>query len=485
MASCETRFRGLITPAHARMSRLVVRDRRQGPSAALPPGDPGGPPSDAVIVVSDLSKRFKLYKNPWDRMIEWLTWGRAVRHEAFWALQGIDFEVKRGECVGIIGVNGAGKTTLLKILSRALYPTTGQAEIKGRLVSLLELGTGFHPEMSGRQNIFQSARLLGFPEAYVRRRLPEILNFARIGEFIDQPVKLYSSGMFVRLAFSLFAHLEPDVYIVDEALSVGDIFFQQKCFERFRELRRQGCTILLVSHDTEAITHLCDRAILLHEGKLASEGDAASVVHDYFALMGQSMESGSPASPNRAGVPLGGARDKLGHVPEGVRRQLQGPLPGTHAQAGTRATEMVGFAVSDSEGNPAWTISSGGTLRFWYLVEARDHIDDLNVGIHFYDRRGILVFALGTANCRLTLPRLEPGARLLCAVSVTLAVQPGEYTLLPQTGGLTGGSPEPGLLHDRLESLPPVVVTHRDFAGVTPFYGLVDLPADFAWAEER
>jgi len=440
--------------------------------------------SDAVVSVRDLSKRFKLYASPWGRVIEWITWGRAVRHENLWALQGINLEVERGECVAIIGVNGAGKSTLLKILSRALYPTTGEFEVKGRLVSLLELGTGFHPELTGRQNIFQSARLLGFPEAYVRARLPAILDFAQIGESVDRPVKQYSSGMFVRLAFSLFAHLEPDVYIVDEALAVGDIFFQQKCFERFRELRRQGCTILLVSHDTEAITHLCDRAILLNEGKVASEGAAALVVHDYFALMGQSMTSAGAARPAGLRDVAGGAAS-LGDVPEGVRRQLGGPLPGVHAEAGNRATEIVGFAVSDLDGGPAWTMVSGETLRFWYLIEARKRIDDLNVGIHFYDRRGILVFALGTANRRLTLPRLDPGARLLCAVSVTLAVQPGEYTLLPQTGGLTGGSPEPGLLHDRLESLPPVVVTHRDFAGVTPFYGLVDLPTNFAWAEER
>src|SRR5205085_11282606 len=142
--------------------------------------------------------------------------------------QGVSFEVARGECLGIVGVNGAGKSTLLKILSRALYPTAGSFEVQGRTASLLELGTGFHPELTGRQNIFQSARLLGFPEAQVRARLPAILAFADIGEFIDQPVKQYSSGMFVRLAFALFAHLEPDVYIVDEALSVGDIFFQQK-----------------------------------------------------------------------------------------------------------------------------------------------------------------------------------------------------------------------------------------------------------------
>jgi lipopolysaccharide transport system ATP-binding protein len=441
--------------------------------------------SDVVVSIRDLSKRFKLYKNPSDRLLEWILGGRVVRHESFWALQGINLEVRRGECIGIIGVNGAGKSTLLKILSRALYPTTGTFEIKGRVVSLLELGTGFHPELSGRQNIFQSARLLGFPEAYIRTRLPAILDFAQIGEFIDQPVKQYSSGMFVRLAFSLFANLEPDVYIVDEALSVGDVFFQQKCFERFRELRRQGCTILLVSHDSEAITHLCDRAILLSGGKLASQGDAATVVHDYFALMGQAMASAGSAPPRESPGAVTRPEGRLGDVPDGVQRQLQGLLPGTHARVGTRATEMVGFAVSDAEGNPSWRVPSGDILRFWYLIQARDAVHDLNVGIHFYDRRGILVFATGTANRLLTLPPMEPGDRLICSVSVTLAIQPGEYTLVPQTGGLTGGSPEPGLLHDRLESLPPVAVTHRTFGGVTPFYGVVDLHTDFAWGKER
>jgi ABC-type polysaccharide/polyol phosphate transport system ATPase subunit len=459
---------------------------RRGPDHLQPARarTPRCPLTDAVVSVRDLSKRFKLYKNPWGRVLEWITWGRAVRHESFWALQGINLEVKRGECVGIIGVNGAGKTTLLKILSRALYPTTGSFEVKGRLVSLLELGTGFHPELTGRQNIFQSARLLGFPEAFVRAQLPAILDLAQIGEFVDQPVKQYSSGMFVRLAFSLFAHLEPDVYIVDEALSVGDIFFQQKCFERFRELRARGCTILLVSHEMEAITHLCDRAILLNGGKIASEGEAASVVHDYFALMGQTMARGESARSDGPRKAVGQTGERLDRVPAGVRHQLEAPPPGTHAPIGSRATEIVGFAVSDPDGNCTWAIDSGGTLTFWYLIAARDPADNWNLGIHLYDRRGILVFAVGAANRGLALPRLEPGDRLACAISVTLAVQPGEYTILPQTGGLTGGSPEPGLLHDRLESLPPVVVTRREFGGVTPFYGLVELPASFAWVQE-
>jgi ABC-type polysaccharide/polyol phosphate transport system ATPase subunit len=438
--------------------------------------------SNAVVSIRDLSKRFKLYQSPWGRVIEWITWGRVVRHESFWALQGINLEVRRGECVGIIGLNGAGKTTLLKILSRALYPTAGQFEVRGRLVSLLELGTGFHPELTGRRNIFQSARLLGFPEAYVRARLPEILDFAEIGEFIDRPVKQYSSGMFVRLAFSLFAHLEPDVYIVDEALSVGDVFFQQKCVERFRELRRHGCTILLVSHDLGMITHLCDRAILLNGGKLASDGDAASVVHDYLALMGQSRVS--PPAISAAGLETTGAGHLAGLSTE-VRRQIEGPLLAKHAEAGSRASEIIGFTGSDLGGRSAWTVTSGETLRFWALVEARERTGDLSVGLHFVDRRGILVFALDTAARGVRLPSLEPGQRILCAISVVLALQPGEYTLLPQVVGLTGEAPESGILHDRIESLSPVVVARAAQEGaVPPFYGLVNLETDMEWTTD-
>jgi len=433
--------------------------------------------SETAISVRDLSKRFKLYRSPWHRVLEWITLARFVRHETFWALQGVSFDVRSGECLGIIGVNGAGKTTLLKILSRALYPTAGEFAVKGRLVSLLELGTGFHAELTGRQNILQSARLLGFPEEDVLRRMPAILEFAEIGEFIDQPVKQYSSGMFVRLAFSLFAHLEPDVYIVDEALSVGDIFFQQKCFNKFRELRRRGCTVLFVSHDMDAVTHLCDRAILLSGGKVVSEGDPRSVVHDYFALMGQSS-----GAAQGQWLPRGGdeANESVVEVPDAVRRQLENGVPGGHADVGTRAVEIVGFLVAGVDGRAGWSVTSGGTLRFWYLVEAREPCDDLNVGIHLYDRRGILVFAVGTANRDIALPRLAAGERILCVIAVTLSVQPGEYTILPQLGGWRGAG-DVGVVYDRLESMPPILVTRRLSGLVDPFYGVAELSTEIAW----
>jgi hypothetical protein len=285
----------------------------------------------------------------------------------------------------------------------------------------------------------------------------------------------------VRLAFALFAHLEPDVYIVDEALSVGDVFFQQKCFKRFAELRRQGCTVLLVSHDMEAVMHLCDRGILLNGGKLAAQGDPVSVVHDYFALRGQTFAAVPTRATDAPAVTT--PADGLA-VPASIRESLEGGRgPCAHAGAGTRATEIVGFAVSDEEGREGWTARSGGRLRFWYLIEAREPCHDLNVGIHFYDRRGILVFAVGSANLGRHLPLLAPGQRLVCALAVTLPLQPGQYTVVPQTGGLTGGIPEPGLLHDRLESLPPVIITPRWEARRLPFYGLVELPVDVSWTE--
>lgn len=432
-----------------------------------------------MVSVCDLGKRFKLYARPGDRVLEWVSLGHLRRHEEFWALRDVSFEVRAGECVGIIGVNGAGKSTLLKILSRALYPSAGTFEVRGRVVSLLELGTGFQPDLTGRQNVFQSAQLLGFPEGYVRDRLAAILDFAQIGEFIDQPVRQYSSGMFVRLAFSLFAHLDPDVYIVDEALSVGDVFFQQRCFRRFRELRERGCTILFVSHDMEAVTHLCDRVILLSGGKLAAEGDPVTVVHDYFALSGQAYAAAIPEPAltlSRTGVRAGTL-----DVPPGVRRRLAQGLPaGAHAPAGTGATAIAGFTVSGPDGGERWSVESGGVLQFWYLVEAREPCHNLNVGIHFYDRRGILAFGVGTTNRGVIFPALAPGDRIVCALAVRLALQPGEYTLVPQSGGLTGNSPDPGLLHDRLESLAPVVVT-RAAGGPSRFYGLVELETDIAW----
>ena len=204
------------------------------------------------------------------------------RHANFWALREVSFHLERGECLGIIGPNGAGKTTLLKILSRALYPTAGNFEVRGRTVSLLELGTGFNLQLTGTQNIFTSARLLGFTDEYVKSRLEAIVEFSELGEFMDRPIQIYSTGMYLRLAFSLFACLEPDVYIIDEALAVGDASFQKKCMDKINEMRQEGVTILFVSHDLWRVEALCNRAIYLNHGLIQSSDSPDVVIKHYL-----------------------------------------------------------------------------------------------------------------------------------------------------------------------------------------------------------
>jgi lipopolysaccharide transport system ATP-binding protein len=220
----------------------------------------------------------------------------------FWALRDVSFEVKTGEVIGIIGPNGSGKSTLLKILSQITAPTTGRVEIHGHVASLLEVGTGFHPELSGRENVFLNGAILGMTRSEIRRRFDEIVGFSGVDKFIDTPVKRYSSGMYTRLAFSVAIHLAPDILFLDEVLAVGDVAFRQKCLNKIKEMRQKNRTILLVSHSLEAITSFCDRTLLLERGKLVQEGISQKVVESYY-------ESVFPANEN---VPLAERRDRTG-----------------------------------------------------------------------------------------------------------------------------------------------------------------------------
>ena len=272
------------------------------PASASGPAFPDQPPAvprdpglddDVAIRVSGLSKCFQLYDSP-GHLLKQLLVGRVARlvgrtppqyFREFWALKGLDFTVRRGETVGIVGRNGAGKSTLLQILCGTLTPTDGHVEIRGRVAALLELGAGFNPEFSGRENVYLNGAILGVSREEIARRFADIEAFADIGEFIDRPVKSYSSGMYVRLAFAVSACIDPDVLIVDEALAVGDAKFQAKCFRRFEELVSRGTTILLVTHSTEQITRHCDRAILLEGGVVHQEGPPRDVANTYLDLL--------------------------------------------------------------------------------------------------------------------------------------------------------------------------------------------------------
>jgi len=243
-----------------------------------------------AITVKNLGKKYEIYQRPLNRVLEWLTLGRANLHKDFWALRDVSVEVKPGQTLGILGPNGAGKSTLLKLLGGISQPSEGSMKLKGRVTGLLELGTGFHPEFTGRDNAIMSCSLLGMSKSEIKRKLDEIIEFSEIGDFIDQPVKTYSSGMYMRLGFSVATCVDPDILLVDEALSVGDEYFVDKCTERFGELRKRGKTIILVTHAVKNIRLMCNEAVLLDHGRMLYQGKPDSVADTYLAMVAERLE---------------------------------------------------------------------------------------------------------------------------------------------------------------------------------------------------
>ena len=240
---------------------------------------------EIAIRINDVSKLYKLYDKPTDRLKESLGLSKQKKYKEHYALRNVSFDVKKGECVGIIGTNGAGKSTILKIITGVLNQTAGEVQINGRISALLELGAGFNMEYTGIENVYLNGTMIGFTREEIDAKMDEILEFADIGDFVNQPVKTYSSGMFVRLAFAVAINIDPEILIVDEALSVGDVFFQLKCFKKFEEFKKNGKTILFVSHDLSSIEKYCDKAILLDHGKNIAEGIPIDIINKYKKIM--------------------------------------------------------------------------------------------------------------------------------------------------------------------------------------------------------
>lgn len=270
--------------------------------------------SDVVVSVRDVVKTFRLFAHPGDRIKQFLGMGVKEYHRKFTALDGVSIDIRKGETVGIIGDNGSGKSTLLQIICNILKPSAGVVRVDGRISALLELGAGFNPEFTGRENVYFQGALMGLRKEEVDKRFDDIAAFADIDEFIDQPVRTYSSGMFVRLAFSVAVSIDPDILVVDEALAVGDAAFQVKCFQRMREIRERGGAILLVSHAAEQIAHFCDRAILLEHGKVAYAGNAGETL-DYYSNRLRS-KGGVDVVASAGGHPLGHADDMVHRHPD-------------------------------------------------------------------------------------------------------------------------------------------------------------------------
>ena len=366
----------------------------------------------AIIQADKVSKCFRIYRRPSDHLKELLSFGRRRFHDPFWALKDIDVSVERGCCLGIIGENGSGKSTLLRVIAGVIRPTSGDINVNGRVSALLELGAGFNPEFTGRENISLNASILGFTDAQVRERIPAIEKFAEIGEFVDRPVKTYSSGMFVRLAFAVAIHMDPDVLIVDEALSVGDIFFQQRCIRRIQLLKRQGATIVFVSHDLAAVRNLADRAIWMEHGRIHMEGETDEVVSKYLAAMvtrgrREVMEEEAIGKPLETSPELDLTDDAFARIPKFVSS-----LPNVDHRYGSGKAKVQGIGVFGKEGSPVSSVAQGDRVCIRISIEFLGAVDQPNVGFMLRNRLGEDVTGTNVMFEGMRLPAAQSGERL-------------------------------------------------------------------------
>ncbi len=332
-----------------------------------------------TVTISGLGKAYRHYPHPGARLLEWL--GAGQQHQLKWILRGIHLRVRPGESVGLIGRNGAGKSTLLKLITGVSSPTEGSVCLQGSVASLLELGLGFHPEFTGRQNVYMQGSLQGWSHAQIDRLIPSVIDFAEIGDYFDRPVRIYSSGMQVRLAFSIATAVNPDILIVDEALAVGDAYFQHKCFERIRSYRNQGTTLLFVSHDPGAVKTLCDRAVLIDHGSFVMDGNPADVLDYYNALI-------APADIDSA-----------------IR---EGAPDGSGTRSGNGAVHMAEVDLWCA-GKSIRAIVAGAAIRIALSLQVRQHLADFTVGLLIKDRLGNDVFGTNTHHMQQHLGPVDKG----------------------------------------------------------------------------
>ena len=414
--------------------------------------------SEAMISVEALGKKYDIYAQPLDRLKQMVLprvgrmMGRhgLTYHKEFWALRDVSFSVRRGETVGIIGRNGSGKSTLLQMVCGTLHPTEGEVRTQGRIAALLELGAGFNPEFTGEENVYLSGLLYGIPEVELRKRFDSILAFADIGDFIRQPVKTYSSGMYVRLAFSIAAHVDADVLIIDEALSVGDVRFTQKCMRFLREFQKNG-TLLFVSHDTGAVTNLCDRAVWLDRGKLVMDGVTRDVVEAYLAAQHAADRAGSgdavtihaakndDESGKRRAIVEAPAQDAIDcrqDAPDGARpghfvKVFQFDPDNVGSAFGAGHAEIVAVNLRDTNGVPVQILYGGELVDLTIDARASVSIEGPILGFYVKDRLGQRLFGDNTYMPYQNRPvKLEANTGVRAVFRFRMPILPtGDYSI--------------------------------------------------------
>lgn len=375
---------------------------------------------EPVIVLEQLSKKYPIYDSPTDKLLELVSFRRLKRHREFWALSDVSIEVFAGTTLGVVGQNGSGKSTLLQILAGILRQSTGNCFVRGSVAALLELGAGFNPEFTGRENIFMNGAIMGLNHAQVESKIPSILEFAEIGDFIDQPVKTYSSGMFMRLAFSVAVHVDPEILLVDEALAVGDLVFQHRCINHMRRLRESGKTIVFVTHDLQAVTRFCDQAILLDQGRLIHGGTPEDVVQRYQALV---FERERRKAGFEAVVSVRAEEKEL---------PIVRTVPYIHHRYGEGGAKIIGLILIDREGRVLSDVAAGDRVRLLVSAEFERDTASPIIGFTIRDRLGVEITSSNTSYEEVQLPDAKSGETVTAAFDIEIpAIRPGSYSVSP------------------------------------------------------
>ncbi len=397
--------------------------------------------NDNAITVDHVSKLYKLYDKPSDRFKEAMGLTKKKLYREHYALRDVSFNVKRGESIGIIGTNGSGKSTMLKIITGVLNPTEGQVNVNGRISALLELGAGFNGEYSGIENVYLNGTMNGFTREEIDARMDDILRFADIGEFVNQPVKTYSSGMFVRLAFAVAINIEPEILIVDEALSVGDVFFQAKCFRKFEEFREMGKTLLMVSHDLSSISKYSDKVILLNQGTKVDEGEPKYIVDLYKRFLvhqegdpeaeKKQKEEAAKASPEEQAAAKKAAEEQKEQEVAGLALEAGSGfrMNPNVLEYGEKRAEITGVAIYDENGLCTNTLEKGTRFRIAMQVKFHEEVQEPICAYTIKDARGTEITGTNTMYEQSDIKPKKPGDVITVTFEQELNLQGGEYLL--------------------------------------------------------
>jgi len=393
-----------------------------------------------VISVSDVHKKFRSYQDKNNELKGKLLFHKRNEYKERWVLNGVSFQAERGESIGLIGENGCGKSTMLKLMSRIIYPDMGSIEINGRVSSLIELGAGFHPHMSGRENIFTNASIFGLSKREIEKRVQAIIDFSELGWYIDNPVRTYSTGMYMRLAFSVAINVDADVLLIDEILAVGDANFQAKCFERLRELKAAGVTTVIVTHDMNAIERFCTQALWINDGKIAAGGGVSKVIDAYLAYMNEknferlsenrgAAKDGGEENINGAGATAEESQEENGESePEGAEVKDDGATDANAVRFGLKYVEIEKAQMFDKNGAERTVFRSGEQIKIVIKYKANKKIDNYVFGFAFATLENNVIAGTNTMLDGIHISRIkESGTATLVLESVNLNA--GKYIL--------------------------------------------------------